>query len=541
MNFGRGAPPTLPRLLALLAVLSVALGFGVDRWARETKGPLDRAREFANEGYYGRAEAEYLVLARQRPASVPVLVELLDNHEALRVSLGPALGMGAAPEDAPIGSVGRGGDASGADESPIDAVLSAPDLPPDVALLGRWWREVDALDVQDADAALVIALAAADPPAPWANHLLGREAERHHKFETAAERYAREAGAFGDRREDAERASAIWIEAGHWDRLAEALGSPTFVRQVGADVRHREALHRHDWLAAMRWFFPAQYEGATLGVLALASISGLAWFVICAQVGLVRERWRMRVPLYVAAFVLGVASTYVVLGVAALEQGLLGLREKGNPLQDAIYFVVGVGLREELAKALLLLPLVPIVRTWGRRREALACGALVGLGFAAEENLGYFHTAPSAAFARFLTANFLHVSTTGLVAVAIDDAARGREDRPGDLSRTLMLVIAAHGLYDFFLSSAPVEGSSFLSMLVFIFLTRRFVDVLRTLPGREGPLLYLFGVGLVVVAGASFVYACAWVGPQHAAVALLEGGLGVGIVIFVFIQELANI
>ena len=230
----------------------------------------------------------------------------------------------------------------------------------------------------------------------------------------------------------------------------------------------------------------------------------------------------------------------MTVAIAIVEQRWLSLAEKGETILDLIYFVVGVGLREELSKALLLLPLVPVLKRWGRRREALACGALVGLGFAAEENLGYFHMGLSIALSRFLTANFLHVSTTGLVAVAIDDAVRGRETRPGDLSRTLMLVVVAHGLYDFFLSVGS-GGGSFLSMFVFVLLTRRFVDVLRVLPGREGPLLRWFLVGLAVVAGASFVYASALVGPGHAGTALLEGLLGIAIMAYVFIHELGNV
>jgi len=525
--------------IAVLA-LSLLAGILADHLAGRLHGPLQRARALAQDGLYAEAEQEYAELARRRPASLPAVVELLDNHELLLLARaqpgGPA---GDDPMRAPGGAVPR--QALVVDEGAIDELLAATDLPPDIALLGRWWREVTRRASDSADRAAVLAVADAESPVPWANHLLGREAERDERDAEAAERFAREAAAFDDRREDAERACRRWIEDGDWDRLGAALARPAFARQVGAGVRLQEAVRRRDWVGAARWFFPSQYEGATLGIIALALVSGLAWFAICAQIGMVGERPRFRVPLYLGAFGLGIASTYVALAAAILEHRILGLAEKGEAAVDVIYFVVGVGLREELSKTLLLLPLVPIVRRWGRRREALACGALVGLGFAAEENLGYFHMGLSTALSRFLTANFLHVSTTGLVAVAIDDYVRGREERPGDLSRTLMLVVAVHGLYDFFLSSASVDRGSFLAMLVFVLLTRRFVDVLRGLPGREGPLLRLFCVGLAVVAGASFVYASALVGPGHAAVALLEGALGVVIVAYVFVHELRNV
>jgi hypothetical protein len=101
-----------------------------------------------------------------------------------------------------------------------------------------------------------------------------------------------------------------------------------------------------------------------------------------------------------------------------------------------------------------------------------------------------------------------------------------------------MLVIVIHGLYDFFLSSASVDRGSFLSMFTFVLLTRRFVDGIRSLGGNEGPLVQRFCVGLAVVAGASFVYAAVRVGPQQAAMAILQGALGLAIVIYVLIQQL---
>ena len=185
-----------------------------------------------------------------------------------------------------------------------------------------------------------------------------------------------------------------------------------------------------------------------------------------------------------------------------------------------------------------------MIKRFGSRRDALACGALVGLGFAAEENIGYFHLGLSTALSRFLTANFLHVSTTGLVAVAIDDAVRGDRTRSGAVdawTRTLPFVVLIHGVYDFFLSSQSFGGASFVSMLTFALLARHFVNVLRQLPGREGPLLPVFVVGLAVVAGATFVYAATLVGVAHAAAAIAMGALGLAIVAIVFGRELGSV
>jgi len=527
----RGATPTILLVLAVCALAGVL----VAPLARRSGGPLDRARALTRSAQFADAEQAYLELARQRPASLPVIIELLDNHAAL---------VAEATSDRP-GAPGALPPASPAPspatlDAPVEDVVSAPDLPAGIALLGRWWLSVLLDQPREGEEAAVLAAASAEPPLPWANHLLGREARHEDDDEKAAEWFAREATAFDDRHGDANAACQHWIDADAWPRLAEALSHPRFAHQVGAGVRMQDALRRRDWGAVVRWFFPSQYEGATLPILMLAAVSALVWFALCALIGRVGERPRARVPLFFVAFVLGIASTYVTMALAIVEQRVLSLAEKGVALLDLIYFVVGVGVREELSKALLFLPLVPVLRRWGSRRESLACGALVGLGFAAEENVNYFHMGLSTALSRFLTANFLHISTTGLVAVAIDDAVRGREVRAGDLSRTLVLVVVAHGLYDFFLSTGSAD-SSFLSMFVFVLLTRRFVDVIRGLPGREGPLARWFLVGLAAVAGTSFVYASALVGPGHAAMALLEGMFGMVIVAYVFARELSRV
>jgi RsiW-degrading membrane proteinase PrsW (M82 family) len=519
-------------LVALVLLVSAVAGWTASHLAERHRGLLESARTLARTGRLVEAEHAYLELARQRPVSVPLLVELLDNHKRLvSLTMLPMVSSGsnaAVPTREPMLF----------EEATIDALLSAPDLTPDQARLGRYWRAVTRSEVSQSDREAVTRRADADPPEPWYNHILGLEAQELDDDAGAGERFAREASSFDDRNEDAAAACHIWLDDGNWARLSDALGRPRFAKQVPMAVRLRDALRRHDWFAVARWFVPAQWEGASPGVVWLVAVSGLVWFAMCAGIGRIIQRWRVRIPLYALAIGLGVASTFVALAVDLIEEGTLGLTEKGMPVADAIYFVVGVALREELAKALFLLPLALLVVRIGKRREAFACGALVGLGFAAEENLDYFHMGLSTALARFLTANVLHVSTTALVALALDDHLRGRESRPGELSRILMLVILIHGLYDFFLSSASVDRGSFLSMFTFVLLTRRFVDGIRSLGGSEGPLVQRFCVGLAIVAGASFIYAAVRVGPEQAAMAILQGALGLAIVIYVLIQQL---
>jgi RsiW-degrading membrane proteinase PrsW (M82 family) len=520
----------LTTIVLLILCVAFAAGWVTDALVAHGKSPVERARELARAGHVDAAEQAYLDLAAQHPGDLQLVVELVDNH----VLLEHGLMMPMMPAD-------RGERlAAPVDESRIDAVVSAPALGADGALLAGWWRHFAEGEEDPGERDRVTAAADRRPPVAWANHLLGRALMAEGETSGAADRFAREASSFDGRVEDAARACQIWIQGGDRDPMRTALASPAFVRQVPAGILFDDAMERRDWAGAARWFFPMQYEHTTLAVLLLAALSGIVWFVICATIGRVGQRPGLRIPLYVVAFLLGIASTYVTLAAAILEDSVLHFTEKGQAI-DVIYFVFGVGIREELSKALLLLPLLPIIRRWGTRREALACGALVGLGFAAEENLGYFHMGLSVGLDRFLTANFLHLSTTGLVAVAIDDAMRGTPSQRESWTQVLPLVVVTHGVYDFFLSSRAVEMASFVSMFVFVLLARRFADVIRELPGREGPLLRYFVVGLTLVTGGSFVYATSLVGVGHAATAIVGGMLGVAIMAYVFGRELGDV
>jgi RsiW-degrading membrane proteinase PrsW (M82 family) len=521
----------LTTIVILILCVAFAAGWVTDALVAHGRSPIERARELARTGHVDAAEQAFLDLAARQPGDLQLVVELVDNHVLLEhgLMLPPMAAAGHGPRlAAPV------------DESRIDAVVSAPALGTDGTLLAGWWRHFAESDEEVDEREQVTAAADRQPPVAWANHLLGRALLAEGETSDAAERFAREASSFDGRTEDATHASTIWIQQGDRARLRTALGVSSFARQVPAGIRFDDAMERRDWAGAARWFFPMQYEHTTLSVLLLAALSGLVWFVICATIGRVGQRPALRIPLYVAAFVLGIASTYVTLAAAIVEDSVLHFTEKGQAI-DVIYFVFGVGIREELSKALLLLPLVPIVRRWGTRREALACGALVGLGFAAEENLGYFHMGLAVGLDRFLTANFLHLSTTGLVAVAIDDAMRGTRATRDSWTQVLPLVVVTHGVYDFFLSSRTVETASFVSMFVFVLLARRFADVIRELPGREGPLMRYFVVGLALVTGGSFVYATSLVGVGHAATAIVGGMLGVAIMAYIFGRELGSV
>jgi hypothetical protein len=177
----------------------------------------------------------------------------------------------------------------------------------------------------------------------------------------------------------------------------------------------------------------------------------------------------------------------------------------------------------------------------GDQLDILVCGAMVGLGFAAQENLGYVASgALHTGLARFLTANFFHMAMTGTLAVALDALVTDHERHSMDFTRTAFFVIGLHGAYDFLLSHEEY-GGSFLSMMVFIFLTRLFlasVDAARRRADKGLSLLHAFVVAMAIVTGVTAVRAVSVVGPTNAAVVMAEGLVGEIIIVIMFVRTL---
>ena len=168
---------------------------------------------------------------------------------------------------------------------------------------------------------------------------------------------------------------------------------------------------------------------------------------------------------------------------------------------------------------------------------------MVGLGFAAEENVNYFHRmAAGAALGRFLTANFLHMALTGLIGLAAYDADRRRPADGLDLNTTFLLAVLIHGAYDFFLASPAVAEYSIFAMTVFVLLSQRFLrEVLSSNATPPESTLRLFIVSITILTGASYVYGALLAGPWMAFQLIAVGVVGQAILIYMFVMELGGV
>ena len=158
------------------------------------------------------------------------------------------------------------------------------------------------------------------------------------------------------------------------------------------------------------------------------------------------------------ALCLGWMSTWPTIFSGIWLDTQFNLSEGDNFLVGLAYFLVSVGLREEVLKLLLYTPFLIWAVKQRRDGEALILGALVGLGFAIEENLGYFDPMSSGVMvSRFISANILHFTLTGVTALALTRAVREPAKWGMDSLQLLGAAIGLHAIYNTLLTH-PVPG-----------------------------------------------------------------------------------
>jgi RsiW-degrading membrane proteinase PrsW (M82 family) len=534
MLYDRDGEPRLvvPALVALL--LTIAIGIGLTYALRRPPTDLERADALMANGRFAAAEESYVRIVREKP-SVEAAIALVNNHAAARAFNALMEKKREANPTEPVRTEKMLTDAE------IDGIVSAISDPE--ALLAATFQRalVTTGDVPDETGAAVIIAADRAPPMPFANRLLAELARKNGNTDEAAKRYEREGLSFPERKSDVDRALLLWAGSGDWNRVRERLADPRVRAASSGDIQYELAVHDHDWLGVAKAAVLGWRSHREPWALVTAGIAALAWAFFCARLGKLGERPFRRVPFYVSAFVLGVLSVVPTLVLAEIEREKIHLVESGEPTRDILFFVFGVGLREEASKILLFLPLLPFIRRFGDKLDVLVCGAMVGLGFAAEENLGYLANGNlQVGLARFLTANFFHMAMTGTIALALDELFDDREENAMRFSKTALTVIAMHGAYDFLLSHEEM-GGAFFAMFVFIILTRIFLQAVDRARGRADrgiSLLHTFVLSMSVVTGVTGVRAITAVGPFHAVQVMAGGLLGVAIIIIVFVRTL---
>lgn len=372
----------------------------------------------------------------------------------------------------------------------------------------------------------------ATPTPAFANQFLGDLLYEDGKAIEAMAAYRRE-GTFPDARRARALAFDIAAERKDMSALHEMLAIPAYRQDASPSDLHRIALLLGDWGLVASSYFRMETQDLRPTALVFVFAAGFLWYAVFVRFG-VRERWRWVRPL--PALLAGVASIWPTMILIHWLELSGGKEENGEFLHDLVFYVTGVGFREETAKLALFALFIPWLLKQRSPGKALLTGAFVGLGFAMDENRGYFHSGGglgAAAVGRFLTANFFHAAATGLTGHALYELVRTRFGSAERFLVTFIGVVVVHGVYDWVLgagSSLQTLGNlGMFSIIILALLAQQFFDLLGTLiQPRRGlvSLLGLFLVGLSALIAAGFVVAAAQAGTLAAVSAVGREAVG---------------
>lgn len=318
--------------------------------------------------------------------------------------------------------------------------------------------------------------------------------------------------------------------------------APDFGPLIDPFLKRNIALETMDWPVLLATLLPIAYQGTPLSMILLVLVSGAAWtFLLLRFNG--KVSWATPVArLAIPALLLGALSAHLTILAVYYQESQLGLSTGNTLLSQAIYCVAGIGLREELLKLLCFIPLLPFLLKRRNELEILIVASLVGLGFAIEENISYFENSQGvAAFARFVTANFLHLSLTGLCGLTLAQAFMYRGSSINTAVSTFGLAVLAHGAYDAFIIVPELAEYSVGTFIVFILISYQFFMWLRHLRVKWNDPVSIsaqFTLSLIIVFGSSYLLLSWDMGPIEGLMHLGEDAVTLGILLFMFYREI---
>jgi RsiW-degrading membrane proteinase PrsW (M82 family) len=398
---------------------------------------------------------------------------------------------------------------------------------------------------QKAEALLALQNAAEiNPPPPLANQLLAQYHVQHKQLEAAVTAFITEGQTFPD-------ANAARAEAMHWavdlkltHTLPPMLADPQWRTDADPAVLYHAALLTQDLWLQWQSLLYLKWQSLPWFKLFLTLFSTALWYLILIL--LIRPRTRLSWFAGILPLSAGIISIWPTLSLISWQEQTLGLHPGTELLENLWYYIGGVGLREELSKLALCTPFIPWILRRGRPDSALIIGAFVGLGFALEENMDYYQSAGgSIVWGRFITANFIHASLTGIAFHGLIQIIRSRFNQLTEGITQILIAVIAHGLYDWVLLghlSIQLE-LPFLHIFVIAFLANHFFTALHQ-HRSNGPQILpptsIFVLGSATLISLLLISAAITQGTSAALADVAEGCLAVVPVAFIFWKHLAH-
>ncbi len=426
---------------------------------------------------------------------------------------------------------------SGAITDVTDAVRKSRLAPADKSLALAYWDSLAShLGEPGAD---LLFLAIQARPMPFANELVGDfYITKQQTTARALQYYERELAVRPAAETVRQRILATYYQKKDFAGLGKLAKDPGYEKLLTPAISLEIAMRQRDWAGLWPPLLALQKENFTQHTpVILSCVAGAVWLLLAWQMGQPKGLFSFIIWAPLVAIPLGAASTLPVLFLDVYQSESWGLKHTGLFFQDCLFFIAGVGVREEFCKLLFFLPFVPILLARKNRLETIIIAGCVGLGFAVEENLSYFRQGdPSSAFARFLTANFFHFAATGIIGLALCDTLWNLRGKWWKFPATYAVVATAHGFYDAFLS-VPAYLFVALGLSCFILLSLKFFREVARERGAATDQIFPAAtliLGLAALVATILVCASREYGFEFALNAILGGALSLIIFIYMF-------
>jgi RsiW-degrading membrane proteinase PrsW (M82 family) len=395
-------------------------------------------------------------------------------------------------------------------------------------------------DSPDEAAIRLEGLATGDPAPRYANQILGLIATNA-QFLNKAYPYFLKEGEFPDAQWAREQAVVNRHFKKDYVALDTLANNPLYSDAFNPWIRADIASHNRDWPSTLQWIALGQLASIEAGTFILATLGMLIWGTILMQLCQVTRFDKLTPLLCFLALLLGALSTVPTLLWVILEDMFLPISEGEDTLHTIVYYIATVGLREEVCKLLLFLPLAPILIKRGNEMEFLLVASFAGLGFAFEENFSYLSSSlGTASTSRFLTANFLHISLTGMSGLFFCRAWGTRGYSHNDFLFIFGIAILAHGLYDAFLIKPPMEDGGISATILFIVFSKYYFQEARKLQITSKTTISMSGTivfGISLLTASLLVYLSIILNLSQAIELAVGSFLSSAIILFMFFRE----
>ncbi len=377
-----------------------------------------------------------------------------------------------------------------------------------------------------------------EPTPRYANRLIG-ELELNARQYNRAYPYFKREGLFPEAEKSRQLAVAMLVYGERFDELSELLTDPAYESYKTTSIKLDIAIHQLNWWNVAKTLPIKMFSNIDWKMATIALIAALVWAALLLRLGQI-ESWRSRTSgLCLLAFIAGWLSAIPTVFLVILQDAYLGYKPNGELIPTIAYYIGGVGLREEFCKIIFFLPFAFSLARKGVELESMIIASFIGLGFAAEENVSYFSNSFAlAAPARFLTANFFHISLTGMGGLFLCRAIR--KSNYNDFLYVFGIIVVVHGVYNSFLSLPQFQEGYFFAMITYILMSMYYFRELNGVTYRNTPsysLSFIFVSGLCLILASLIIFQSSQVGIASALKIIVPETVGSIIMIFMFFRE----